>query len=238
MSDEWYYSTDGMQHGPVSLQALRELVRAGRVQTSDLVWRDGMAQWQPAQTTPQVFEQALASISSPPAQAYAAFPPFPPNGPPSQLNYYTPATTAIAYAGFWLRFGAALLDGILLLIVGWVLGFIFQVIGAGMERGGVSPPAAGLFIAGSNLTQMVIGWLYAALMESSTYQATLGKLAVGIRVTDARGQRITFARATGRHFAKYVSMLTFFIGYLMAAFTAHKQALHDMIASCLVIRGR
>ncbi len=78
-------------------------------------------------------------------------------------------------------------------------------------------------------------WLYFALMESSPRQATLGKQALGIMVTDLAGQRISFARATGRFFAKILSGLILWIGYVMAAFTERKQALHDLLASCLVV---
>jgi uncharacterized RDD family membrane protein YckC len=72
-------------------------------------------------------------------------------------------------------------------------------------------------------------------MESSSKQATLGKLALGIVVTDLNGNRISFGRATGRYFGKIVSGMIFAIGYIMAGFTEKKQALHDMIASCLVV---
>ena len=82
----------------------------------------------------------------------------------------------------------------------------------------------------------VAQWLYFALMESSSKQATLGKMALGIRVTDVNGNRIGFGRATGRHFAKILSGLILGIGFLMAAFTEKKQALHDMIAGTLVVK--
>jgi uncharacterized RDD family membrane protein YckC len=82
----------------------------------------------------------------------------------------------------------------------------------------------------------LLQWIYYAGMESSTAQGTLGKLAVGIIVTDLRGERVSFWRATGRHFAKIVSGLTLTIGFLMAGFTEKKQALHDLMAGCLVVR--
>jgi len=74
-------------------------------------------------------------------------------------------------------------------------------------------------------------------MLSSGWQATVGKRALGMVVTGLDGRRISFARATGRHFAKYISALILFIGFIMAAFTAKKQALHDMIAETLVIHS-
>lgn len=78
--------------------------------------------------------------------------------------------------------------------------------------------------------------LYYALMESSEKQATVGKLAMGIKVTDMQGNRLSFGQATGRHFAKIISGLTLLIGYIMAGFTEKKQALHDIIVNCLVVK--
>ena len=72
-------------------------------------------------------------------------------------------------------------------------------------------------------------------MLSSEKQATVGKMVLGIVVTDINGGPISFARATGRHFAKWLSALILGIGFLMAAFTEKKQALHDMIADTLVV---
>jgi uncharacterized RDD family membrane protein YckC len=85
------------------------------------------------------------------------------------------------------------------------------------------------------LVQLVL-WLYYASMESSRWQATLGKRLFGLYVTDLGGKQITFARASGRHFGKLVSQFVLFLGYVMAGFTARKQALHDMLAGCLVLR--
>ena len=82
---------------------------------------------------------------------------------------------------------------------------------------------------------LAIQWLYFALMESSKNQATLGKMALGLRVTDLNGNRISFGKATGRYFGKILSSMTLLIGYIMAAFTAKKQALHDFVAGTLVL---
>jgi uncharacterized RDD family membrane protein YckC len=100
------------------------------------------------------------------------------------------------------------------------------------------PELFGLFSMLSRLIALAIvfNWLYYALLESSAWQATLGKKALGLEVTDMAGQRISFARATGRYFGKIVSAFILMIGFIMAGFTAQKQALHDMMAGCLVIR--
>jgi uncharacterized RDD family membrane protein YckC len=81
-------------------------------------------------------------------------------------------------------------------------------------------------------------WLYNALMESSAKQATLGKMALGIVVVDLGGKRISFARATGRFFSKFLISSILLIGYILAAFTEKKQALHDLIAGTLVVNRR
>ena len=83
---------------------------------------------------------------------------------------------------------------------------------------------------------IVIDWLYYSLMESSLNQATLGKMALGLKVTDLNGNRISFGRATGRYFGHYLSALILGIGYLMIAFSEKKQGLHDMIAETLVVK--
>jgi uncharacterized RDD family membrane protein YckC len=149
------------------------------------------------------------------------------------------------YAGFWLRFVAHLIDGLIIGIPFLVIfGFVLVFAGMGAAFGnllhGEDPRAIFAFmgiifmLAGISL---IGGWLYYALMESSSWQATLGKKALSLRVTDLAGRQISFGRASGRHFAKIISsLIPFFIGYIMAGFTEKKQALHDMIASCLVIR--
>jgi uncharacterized RDD family membrane protein YckC len=84
---------------------------------------------------------------------------------------------------------------------------------------------------------IVMMWLYYAWMESSRYQGTLGKMALGLIVTDLEGRPVTFARASGRYFAKIITgFIPLGIGYAMAGFTEKKQALHDIIAGCLVLR--
>ena len=126
------------------------------------------------------------------------------------------------YAGFWIRFGAAFIDG---LITGAAGVIILFATGGSFEN---QNPL-------NNLINIIIGWLYAAAMESSDRQATLGKIAVGIKVTDMNGERISFGKATGRHFAKIISAIILLIGYIMAAFDAKKQALHDKMAGTLVL---
>lgn len=135
----------------------------------------------------------------------------------------------MSYADFWKRVVALLIDTVLLGIVGFVIGLI---LGLFLALLGASEVVAGLL---GNVLGLIVGWLYFALMESSPYQGTVGKIALGIKVTDLEGNRIGFGRATGRHFSKILSGLILCVGYIMAAFTDKKQGLHDMLANTLVV---
>lgn len=148
--------------------------------------------------------------------------------------------TMVEYAGFWKRLLAYVIDYIILGIANQIIGIVLAVI-VGVGMSGIETDAEDnihinityLIILFSITT--VIGWLYYAIMESSSSQATLGKRALGIVVTDSEGNRISFFRATGRHFAKFISSIILLIGYFMIAFTQKKQGLHDMIADTLVV---
>jgi uncharacterized RDD family membrane protein YckC len=146
--------------------------------------------------------------------------------------------TALSYAGFWKRFLAALIDGALLGIVCFIP--VMGIIGLG-AAGEDSEASAGLLAAAIGASSLIFlaagvaAWLYFTLMESSVRGATLGKMALGIRVTDMSGNKISFGRATGRYFGKMVSGMILYIGFIMAGFTQQKQALHDIMAGCLVV---
>ncbi len=146
------------------------------------------------------------------------------------------------YAGFWLRFVAYLIDGAVasvalgVVIVAMVLlvGVSYiQGLAAGFNNQNPAFPAALMLIFLAVLAPVfAMAWLYYASMESSSHQGTLGKMALGLIVTDTAGRRISFGRASGRFFAKMITgMVPLAIGYIMAGFTEKKQALHDMIAS-------
>jgi uncharacterized RDD family membrane protein YckC len=184
---------------------------------------------------------SVATTVQPTAAASPAF-----TSPPPVPTWQAPVVApTVGYAGFWLRFVALIIDGIILLFARRLL-FLPFGLQTGMSMAGIfrrrQPqdfsqlvPMIGLAFRIFVITA-VMTWLYSSLMESSTWQATLGKKALGLTVTDLEGRRISFGRATGRYFAKYVSKITLGIGYIMAGFTAKKQALHDMIAGTLVLR--
>ena len=135
--------------------------------------------------------------------------------PPPSVDLFQ--AEPIIYGSFWERFAAAFLDGIILMVPSLIMTFTL----------GETP---------SSLLEIVIGWLYEALQESGPSQATIGKKALGLKVTNLEGQSISFAQASGRHFGKYISMLILFIGYFMMLWSDKKQTLHDTMAGTLVVK--
>lgn len=125
------------------------------------------------------------------------------------------------HAGFWNRLAASLIDA---LILGVPLWLIIYVIGLNDDQ------------LITNVISIISNWLYNALQITSGSQATIGKKALGIKVVGMNGEKISFANATGRFFGKYISSIILGIGFLMAGFTEKKQALHDIMASTLVIK--
>jgi uncharacterized RDD family membrane protein YckC len=165
--------------------------------------------------------------------------------PPTAVS--APVSAPLSYAGFWVRFAAYLIDGVVLgipfFLVAMVMIFRFRrfrvMAGTGplvlRDSAFMAPMFLGFFFVFAFF--VAAQWLYFAGMESSARQATFGKAAMSLRVADLKGQPLTFGHATGRFFAKIVSgMIPLAIGYIMAGFTEKKQALHDMIASTLVLR--
>jgi uncharacterized RDD family membrane protein YckC len=154
-----------------------------------------------------------------------------------------PAPGDSVYAGFWLRLLALIIDDAIMSTVRSI--FAVPLIMAIPMLPGVEEtteePAFSLFsliAIGTLIFFLVLEYLYYALMESSSLQGTLGKVALNIVVTDLDGNRISFGRASGRFFGRILSAMIFYIGFLMVAFTPRQQALHDMLAGCLVIRKK
>ena len=148
------------------------------------------------------------------------------------------------YGGFWRRFWSYLIDRFVLGVVFTPVALMVFVPMLATESIGWTdtdlPAGAISAVLGATLTVVFLAllgsWFYYALMQSSSRQATLGQLALGIRVTDLEGRRLSFARASGRHFATVLTGLTFGLGYLSVLFTTRKQTLHDAIAGTVVVR--
>ncbi len=233
---QWYYAVGGVSYGPVSEQDLKALARQGQFQRDDYVYAEYLGDWVRADSIYGLFDAPGGhgvQAETPVAGAAAVAPP--PMAGPQAIRRY------VNYAGFWIRFAAVLIDGLVLSVPGCVLAGIMAAILIPMARSGGSGPESGVVVVVqvfANLGSMVIAWLYFGFMESSKWQATLGKRAVGIFVTDVQGNPISFGRASGRYFASILSGLTLYIGFIIGAFTERKQTLHDMIVGTVVVEGR
>jgi uncharacterized RDD family membrane protein YckC len=182
---------------------------------------------------------ALSSSLAPtqaaaPARAYAAAPP---------VAYV--AAPASPYGGFWIRLMAHLLDHVILGAVAAPLFFIMAMptilrVAHEAERNQEPSPEMIVSILSSVFFYVVVAfagqWLYEAWLTSSSWQGTIGKRVLRLKVVDEAGNRISFGRATGRFFAKILSSMFFCIGFLMIAFTERKCGLHDMLAGTVVLR--
>lgn len=211
----WLTNGDGQSHGPYTIEELQRWQAEGRIANAAMLCAEGGTSWEPATgllgQAPQV-----------------VVPPMRPEAVPAVGNW----SSVSSYASFGSRFAALIIDSVILFVGSLLVGVVIGVV---LGAGGTDKQA---IEAIANLVGLVLGWLYYAVQESSAAQATLGKRLMGIRVTDLEGAPISFGRATGRYFAKLLSGCILLIGYIMAAFTPRKQALHDMIASTLVVSGR
>ncbi len=237
---------NGSQLGPFSETDIRAKLASGEFSPTDYAWHEGLTAWSPLS---ELVANAPASSPAPaPAaspQPYAPQPygapqgqnapggyaPQPYNSPypsPYQQGAMPPwgAQGAGNYAGFWLRFVAIFIDGIVLAIPRTIVAFALVAMGLDQQTLAL---LLGIFT-------IVLYWLYFAGMEGSNSQATLGKMALGLKVTDENGNKIGFGQATGRYFGKIVSFIILGIGYMMAGFTQRKQGLHDIMAHTLVVR--
>ncbi|RDS84335.1 RDD family protein [Dyella psychrodurans] len=233
---EVWIGRQGERHGPYQEEQVREWLRGGQLGRDDLGWYDGLADWQPLSV---LFADEFSK----------APPPYPPaaNAAPT----YSRPSTVVSYAGFWKRVVAYLIDAFVLYFPFSLLELPFgmrkayEVLNQKVMSADTDPQTAleayqHFYIEQWPyfLTTLVVGWLYFAVCESSSWQATIGKLALGMRVTDLHGARISFARALGRYGGKLISGFMLCIGFLMVAFTQRKQGLHDMLANTLVLNGR
>jgi len=213
----WYYAEGGKQMGPVEESALDGLIRAGVVRDDTLVWHEGMAVWQPH-----------AAVRGPRAGMPA---PFPQTAPPF---------LGVRYAGFWIRFLARLIDGLILGMAGLILRLplvIMLGIGTGRIYQFGMGPAVGAAMGISLFVNLLLGMAYEVYFVS-TRGATPGKMALGLKIVRADGSPVDAGLALGRYFAQWISGITLFIGYIMAGFDSQKRALHDRICETRVIHAR
>jgi uncharacterized RDD family membrane protein YckC len=240
MSTAWYYAdAGGRQVGPISADELRAAIRRGSASASTLAWREGLAEWTPISKLAEELQLELGAV--PPA------PPAPPPlaGAATANPYRAPEASPelrvragageVVYAGFWRRFAARVLDHFIVFIPVYMVVLAFAGGMGAFERMKTGESGGGGFLAAVYLLPMLANFFYFSAMHSSEWQATVGKMALGIKVTDANGGRLSFGQAAARWFAAALSYLTFYVGFIMAGFTEHKRALHDMLASTQVV---
>jgi len=260
---QWYYANkDNERQGPVKADIIRAKLARGELNQDTLVWCDGMVQWQPVSEVHAQLSAAVgpgSAEASPAASAPATTPaPAASASEPVTSPYAAPSSTLsvgdgtvagtggeIVYAGFWKRAAANIIDGMLVNAVSTVLIMILSPIFGlstlamlGIPEGGWDNPEAvvgmTMFEVILQLVLIALAMAYFAWFHSSRNMATLGKMAVGIKVVRPDGTPITLARGIGRYFALVLSSLTM-VGVLMAAFTGRKQGLHDMLCDTLVV---
>ena len=262
---DWYYAEGGQQFGPLGDEDFAQVVRQGRVTATTLVWHVGMADWRPYQEV----RAADISAAGQGAGALAAGEFCSQCGrhadrddmiryeqywvcPDCKDSFFQRVREGVPlavpqprfrFAGFWIRFVAALLDG---LIVGFPLGFVLvAVLFATVDHSRVNldntVDPLGIGSTGMLLIQLVvivIDVAYTTLMHGR-YAATLGKMICGLRITMVAGERVTYLRAFTRSLVETgFNRIPYYIGlinYVVAAFDSEKRALHDHICNTRVV---
>ncbi len=244
----WYYAEGSQRIGPLTDEQFDAAIAQGKVESATLVWREGMKDWAPFATagfrpTASGGPPALGLVTC--AECGRSF-------PPDEVIAYAGKHVCgeckgvffqrikegaalpgeFHYAGFWIRFAARFLDGIIMYVVGLGLQLLF----AGAVSGS-NPDSGTIYFSIYMVIAIAIGIAYPTFFLGK-YGATPGKMAAGIKVVRPDGEPITYLRAFGRYFAELLSGFTFGIGYLMAAFDEEKRALHDRICDTRVIRAR
>ncbi|MCF7853650.1 MAG: RDD family protein [Candidatus Pacebacteria bacterium] len=259
---EWYYVREGERIGPVSEDDFQRLVSDGTITPDTLVWHENLDEWVPYRSVSGKSQLKLKRPSEGAARDAACvecgrlF-------PVSEMVEYEgqwvcgDCKTAffqrlregavspryMVYGGFWIRAGAKIIDG----LIKWVVSVVIQVLAAGVfagfpaatGRSGQGTGAAEMAMVAVNIVAALLQFAMAMAYDTffvGKFAATPGKMACGLKVVTADGGRVTYLRALGRHFAEYLSMLTCYIGYIIAAFDDEKRTLHDHVCSTRVIK--
>jgi len=236
----WHYIENGQQAGPVDEAAFNSLVSTGRIKPDTMIWRDGMKDWAPYASV--VSPGAAVSIAGATSCSECGNV-FPPEDlvqiggravcatckpiAVQKLKEGVTSTGQFRYAGFWIRFAAKFVDGLILVTVGFASGIIAGIIGGQTHS-----------MTTATYTAQGVNILFRAayiIWFTGRYGATPGKMACGIRVIQSDGEKVSYARATGRFFAEILNLFTLYIGYIMVAFDDEKRGLHDRICDTRVV---
>ncbi len=265
---KWYYADAGRQVGPVEDAQLDELVHSGAVRDDTLIWREGMANWQPHSLARGPVKPVPIPAAAVPIAAETRF--CSECGRPSPVDQMVTIGTASVcaqckplymqrmreggqpvgvrrYGGFWIRFVAIVIDSIILGVVGLIITLPLRLLMVGSTISAVQTqdPTAALamlpalmgMVGISMLVQFALGAAYEGYFVS-TKGGTIGKLALGLQIIRVDGSRLSFAQAAGRYFARILSAIILYIGFIMAGFDAEKRSLHDRICNTLVVYSK
>lgn len=240
---KWYYVKEGQRIGPVEREELDVRVAEGVVDGSTLVWRVSMSAWEPAHrvlelgvpppvpSAPPPLPLTPPSTFAPRASSAPGWTPVNPRRSPSSTS------AACDYAGFWVRFAAKMIDGIVL----YGIGLLVERAVATLFFDGLLPappdwPGFWRLLTIVAPINLVIAIAYTVYF-TRLHEATPGKRMLGLRVVRADGGRLGIGRIIGRYFSETVSTVVFFAGYVMAAFDDEKRTLHDYMCDTRVVRG-
>lgn len=255
----WYYARGEERMGPVDDTQIMALASTGQITSHTLVWCDGMADWMPWGQAPRP-ASAVGDLYPAGASDPVGFQPCAECGQTflademvayegvfvcgtcksiffQRLREGGNLYSALHYAGFWIRFCARLVDGVILFFFNGLLS-LFQIalMGGFQEYVSGDPTSADLVIT-------VLFWgLYVFVAVGyeawfiGRFAATPGKMVLGLRVIRSDGSPVTFKRAIGRYFAVWLSQLTLYIGFIIAAFDDQKRSLHDHICDTRVVQ--
>lgn len=243
---EWYYAHNGQQQGPVEEATLTQLVNSGTITRETLVWKEGMPNWLPYGQTIGAGDGSSELVSCPTCGAQVS---------PHELIPFGQRTVCPhcrdrniqqmhegaddleidgEFAGFWPRFGALFLDGIILTIVQVIKNVAIGLPALDLE--GTGPDTLNLAIA-SMVLDLLIGLAYAVFfLGNPKTQATPGMMALKLQIVSGFGTKVSYMRALGRYFASILTQFTFGIGYLIMIWDEEKRTLHDRIANTRVIK--
>ncbi|MBX3177227.1 MAG: RDD family protein [Candidatus Hydrogenedentes bacterium] len=262
---EWYYARGDDRMGPVDDAEFDALVASGVIDVDTLVWRDGMVDWAPLrEAAPDAGPQPAGEMWSGEWAGEAALRPCAECGrsfPAGEMVAYENDLICadckpvyfqriresgvlpgqMPYAGFWIRFAARFVDGVIIAVVNIPLSVLQQVLIMRMASRQGDAPASEMMMIGVVAVFWIISILIGLTYETyfvGKFAATPGKMVCGLKVVMSDGGRVSYGRALGRYFATIVSQLTLMIGFIMAAFDAQKRALHDHICDTRVIRAR
>jgi uncharacterized RDD family membrane protein YckC len=248
---QWHYSENGQQLGPISDAELDQFVQSGKITHDTLVWKEGMAQWQPlsAARAPVMGSAAPNSVICVECKK-----PFPQSEAIAYENSWVCSTCKpvffqkikeggiipgnLPYAGFWIRVGAKIIDSIIMMIVivpVFILVFGGVFVQAIQNPGGPPPEVSAGLMAIYYIVALVFPAIYNTFCVGK-WAATPGKMMLKLKIVKGDSSNISYARALGRHFAEMLSGIILYIGYIMIAFDDEKRSLHDRICDTRVIK--